>query len=509
MKISRRGTLRTAMTGIAFAATTAVGQEGRPPEAAASTVSGESSSLGLGAVEAVAAMRRGELKAEAHAGALVAQAQRLAPLNAFRKLDVQAVLEAARAADKAYARGQASGQLHGLPIPIKDSINTRSLPTSNGTQALAEFRPARDAGVLSRLLHEGAIVMGKTNLHEVSLGWTSNNEIFGPVRNPYDRTRSPGGSSGGSAVAVAARMAPVAIAEDTWGSIRIPSGFCGIAGFRPSRGRYPDDGIMPLTQVFDQVGLMARFMEDLIMIDRVAARDPWTVKPVQASNVRIALCAPLWDGVDSEIERVAQDAMARLREAGLTVIDAPAPFARNAAKIVGAIAPYELQESIATFLRQQDTGVSFADLHAKLSPRVKGVMDAIISSANKSGRQAYEVALAHREALQSELATYVRDHRIQALVFPSAMVQPPKIGEEAEVTINIDNKISSIDAFGRNAGLATCAGMTSLVLPAGLTTGGLPVGLEFASLHGQDRQLLSLGLLLERSLGRIEAPVDL
>jgi Asp-tRNA(Asn)/Glu-tRNA(Gln) amidotransferase A subunit family amidase len=168
-------------------------------------------------------------------------------------------LEAARAADKARAAGATLGMLHGLPIPVKDSVNTKDLPTSNGTRALRDFKAKDDAAVLKPLFAQGAILMGKTNLHELSYGWTSNNATFGPVRNPYDPEHVPGGSSGGSAAAVAARIAPLAIAEDTLGSIRVPASMCGLAGLRSTFGRYPDDGIMPLTvNKFDQVGPLAR-----------------------------------------------------------------------------------------------------------------------------------------------------------------------------------------------------------------------------------------------------------
>jgi indoleacetamide hydrolase len=173
--------------------------------------------IGLTAVAAVAAMQSGEIKAEDYARALLARAQHLASLNAFRTLDRERVLEAARAADKLRAAGAALGALHGLPIPVKDSVNSKALPTSSGTRALRDFRPRGDAGVLKALLAQGAILMGKTNLHELSLGWTSNNGVFGSVHNPYDPTRVPGGSSGGSGVAVSAGWR-------RWRSAKTPSG---------------------------------------------------------------------------------------------------------------------------------------------------------------------------------------------------------------------------------------------------------------------------------------------
>lgn len=462
--------------------------------------------IALDAVQAVTAMHRGEMTAEAYAGALLARAERLVTLNAFRTLDAAAVLEAARAADLARAQGARLGRLHGLPIPVKDSINTRALPTSNGTRALKTFRPSADAGLVTRLAAEGAIVMGKTNLHEISFGWSSDNAGFGTVRNPYDPARSPGGSSGGSAAAVAAGMAPLAVAEDTWGSIRLPAAFCGLAGLRPSRGRYPDDGIMPLTRAFDQAGPLARSVTDLILFDAVAAGDDAPVTAPAASEIRIALPAPLWAGLDPEVERVTREAVARLRAAGVTCVELPpSAEAGRAGEIVGTIVAYELRDSLADFLRDQGTGLSFEALHAQLGANVRSLMDALALPPHRPSREAYEAALRRRERLTADLSASMRAHGVQALAFPAAMVRPPRIGEEMDVSF-ADRTIPAFEALGRNAALGSCAGLASLVLPAGLDGGGLPVGLEFASLRGGDRNLLALGLALEPILGTTVPP---
>src|SRR6185312_7305309 len=149
------------------------------------------------------------------------------------------------------------------------------------------FQPKMDAAVVRPLLAQGAIVMGKTNLHELSCGWTSNNATFGPVLNPYDRTRTPGGSSGGSGAAVAARIAPLAIGEDTYGSIRVPATFCGLVGLRPTFERYPDDGVMPLShRRFDQVGPLARAVGDVILFDSAVTGQTETLSPRPLAGVR-------------------------------------------------------------------------------------------------------------------------------------------------------------------------------------------------------------------------------
>src|SRR6516165_6125473 len=270
----------------------------------------------LSATAAVEAMRKGDVRAEDYARALLDRAQQLASLNAFRTLNREMVLEAARAADKARAAGATLGMLHGLPIPVKDSVNTKDLPTSNGTRALEEFKAKDDAAVLKPLLAQGAILMGKTNLHELSYGWTSNNASFGPVRNPYDPQHVPGGSSGGSAAAVAGRIAPLAIAEDTLGSIRVPASMCGLAGLRPSFGRYPDDGIMPLTvNKFDQVGPLARSVADLLMFDLAVTGERGPVSQVPLEGTRIGLVPEYWSGLDPEVERVGSEALLTSRPA--------------------------------------------------------------------------------------------------------------------------------------------------------------------------------------------------
>jgi Asp-tRNA(Asn)/Glu-tRNA(Gln) amidotransferase A subunit family amidase len=239
--------------------------------------------LELSATEAVARMSRGEMTVERYASALLARCEALRALNAFIALEPPRVLEAARVCDKRRAAGEKPGPLFGLPIPVKDSVNTADYPTTAGTPGLRDFRPAEDAPIVQALRAGGALVLGKTNLHELSYGWTSNNQAFGAVHNPYDPKRIPGGSSGGTAAAVAARMAPLGVAEDTEGSIRVPAAWCGISGFRPSTGRYSTRACVPISPLFDQVGPHSRNVADLALFDSVAAND-WP--PLQAPSLQ-------------------------------------------------------------------------------------------------------------------------------------------------------------------------------------------------------------------------------
>jgi len=500
--VDRREFLFSAMTPAGGMAT------GRADASRTRSANTQRSLTDLSALAAVTAIRNGELKAEDYARALLGRAQQLESLNAFRTLDADSVLEAARAADKTRASGASLGALHGLPIPVKDSVNSKALPTLNGTGALRDFRPKDDATVLKSLLAQGGILMGKTNLHELSYGWTSNNEIFGAVHNPYAPTHVPGGSSGGSGVAVAARMAPLAVAEDTWGSIRVPASMCGLAGLRPSFGRYSDDGIMPLTEAkFDQLGPLARSVADLALFDSVLTGDHAALRATPWRDVRIGIAPKsLLSGLDPEVERITSAAFHKLRAAGVTLIEAELPDAANASLgTVATILAYETMPAIAAFLQAQGTEITFDQLLQQAGANTRDALKAYALPPNRPTQAAYESALIQRLQIREEIRGYFQQHGLIALAFPPVMVPPPKIGQEAEVEIR-GQKVSLLVAMGRNTALGSCASMAGLVLPAGMTSNGLPVGLEFDALTGNDRGLLALGLSVEKVLDPIPAP---
>jgi Asp-tRNA(Asn)/Glu-tRNA(Gln) amidotransferase A subunit family amidase len=297
---------------VAAAVSVAEGTAPRDSEPSATLPLTTSSLTELSACDAVQSMVRGELTAERYAGALLARCESRRALNAFITLEPERVLEHARACDRQRRSGAKLGPLFGLPIPVKDSVNTRDYPTTGGTPALRHFRPAQDAPVVESLKGAGAIVLGKTNLHELSFGWTTNNLAFGAVHNPYDDKRIPGGSSGGTAAAIAARLAPLGVAEDTEGSIRVPAAFCGIAGFRPTTRRYSTKGCVPISSLFDQVGPHARTVQDLALFDSVAAGDPSPLAAKPLRGVRLGVVRDYWFvDLHPEVERIADEALAR------------------------------------------------------------------------------------------------------------------------------------------------------------------------------------------------------
>ncbi|WP_017669089.1 amidase family protein [Sandarakinorhabdus sp. AAP62] len=449
----------------------------------------------LSASAAVALMASGELTAEDYATALLARCGQGAHLNAFISLDVSQVLEQARAADAHRAAGRPLGLLHGLPVPVKDSVNTRDYPTTGGTNALREFRPATDAACVALLREAGAIVLGKTNLHELSFGWTSTNTAFGAVRNPHDPTRIPGGSSGGTAAAVAAGMAPLGVAEDTGGSIRVPAALCGLFGFRPTTGRYPSTGVVPMTALFDQVGPHARCMDDIMLFDAVMTGDASSIAPALLAGLRIGLCRDFhFAGLDAGVAAAVEDAIARLQAAGVVMVDVELPGL--AALTDAACMPilfHDTLPSLADYLAMHDAPVSLAEVQAQVaSPDVQAALS-LCAQFNDGPDTGYVTARdMHRPALQRLLAACFVEHDIAALLFPTTMVTATPIGSDSMVTINgVDVPFAT--AIGRNILPGSTAGLPGLVMPCG-RTGGLPVSIELDGPAGSDRQLLAIGM---------------
>ena len=465
--------------------------------------------LELTAVDVVAKLKSGEVTAERYASALLERCQEGKTLNAFITLPEEQVLEAARAADRLRASGAKLGALHGLPIPVKDSVNTKDMPTTGGTPALRNFRPREDAPLVRTLLGAGAIVLGKTNLHELSFGWTSNNLAFGAVHNPYDVKRIPGGSSGGTAVAVATRMAPLGVAEDTEGSIRVPAAMCGIAGFRPTTGRYISTGVVPISPLFDQIGPHARTVGDLALFDSVVTSDWAPLSATELKGMKLGVGRNYWfTGLDDEVENVANQSLKKLQAAGVEIVEADVPeLARLIESTTIPIQLHDVRFALAKYLEEYGAGVTFDQLISKASADIqRDFRDILPGGRLFVGEANYQVARdQHLPKLKEVYRQYFARTGVAAIVFPATMIPPPYIGDDVEVSIG-GKKVAFETAVARNIAPGSTAGLPGLVLPAGTVTGGLPIGLEFDGPSGSDRSLLALGLSLERVLGQIAAP---
>ena len=464
----------------------------------------------LSAVEAAARIRAGTLKSEDLVRALIDVIERKRDLNAFITFDRDRALASARKADALAARKSFAGVLHGVPIVVKDNIHVAGVPSSAGTPALKAFVPTRNAPVAEKLIRAGAIVLGKTNMHELAFGITSNNAAFGPARNAYDPSRIAGGSSGGTGNAIAARMAAAGLGSDTGGSVRIPAALNGISGLRPSLGRYSQEGITPIAHTRDTAGPMAREVADLVLLDTIitGARDK--VAPASLSGLRVGVPrAVFWKNLDPETERLATAALDRLRGAGAEVVEVDMPgLAELNGKVSFPVALYEANVDLTRYLKRYRIPLDIKGLAERIaSPDVKGLFASAIVPGAKDAipEKVYRDALATRPALQRLYAETFKTHGIAALVFPTTPLPAAPVGDDQTTKLN-GADVPTFSTFIQNTDPGSNAGIPGLTVPIGRTAAGLPVGLALDGPAGSDRRLLGIGLALEALFGRLPAP---
>ena len=464
----------------------------------------------LSAVEAAARIRAGTLKSEDLVRALIDVIERKRDLNAFITFDRDRALASARKADALAARKSFAGALHGVPIVVKDNIHVAGVPSSAGTPALKAFVPTRNAPVAEKLIRAGAIVLGKTNMHELAFGITSNNAAFGPARNAYDPSRIAGGSSGGTGNAIAARMAAAGLGSDTGGSVRIPAALNGISGLRPTLGRYSQEGITPIAHTRDTAGPMAREVADLVLLDTIitGARDK--VAPASLRGLRVGVPrAVFWKNLDPETERLATAALDQLRSAGVEVLEVDMPgLVELNAKVSFPVALYEANVDLTRYLKRYRIPLDIKGLAERIaSPDVKGLFASAIVPGAKDAipEKVYRDALATRPALQRLYAETFKTHGIAALVFPTTPLPAAPVGDDQTTMLN-GADVPTFFTFIQNTDPGSNAGIPGLTVPIGRTAAGLPVGLELDGPAGSDRRLLGIGLALEALFGRLPAP---
>lgn len=469
----------------------------------------------LGVAEAAALIRSGELSSVELTEALLAQADRHKHLNAFITLDRDKALAAARRADTARAAGKIRGPLHGVPLVIKDNIHVAGLPNTAGTPALKDFVPKTSAPVAQALIDAGAVILGKTNMHELAFGIAGYNEAFWQqepigVRNPYDATRIAGGSSSGTGAAIGARIAPGGLGSDTGASSRLPATLSGGAGFRPTIGRYSGEAITPISHTRDTAGPMARTVADVALLDAVITGQ----KPVRAAGLRgvkLGLYrAYYFADLDADTRAVTDAALARLRAAGAQIIEVDMP---DLARLNGAtsfpVALYEAYDDLAAYLQKHGTNLTVEAVAAQIASKdVKGTYDALVIPRKLPGpdglvdaRPAYDNAIkVTRPALIKHYADTFAKYGIDALIYPSNPQVAVKQGPEAAALPVFLNFIRNLDPNSN-------AGIPSLGIAAGLgPVTGLPVGIQIDGPGGSDRRLLEIGMGIEQVLGRLPPP---
>jgi len=428
-------------------------------------------------------------------------------INAFITVN-EGAMAAADALDAERQGGRVRGPLHGIPLVIKDNYDTKDLPTTGGSLALATFRPGKDAFQVDRLRQAGAIIVGKTNLHELAAGIVTVSSLGGQTRNPYDPTRNPGGSSGGTGAAIAASFGPAGLGTDTCGSIRIPSAHNNLVGLRPSAGLSSRTGVIPLSHTQDVAGPLARTVRDIaVLLDATVASDP-DDPATEASRGRVpasyvdALAGATLKGArvgllksmfgdmpaDTEAGDIVRAALDRIKAAGADVVELDVPnlteLLRNSS-VIDAEFKFDLADYLAarpsapvrSLGEILERGLYHENLDATLRRR---------NAVEARDSESYRTQLVRRADVAKAVRAAMDEQKLTAIAYPTLKRKAALIGEPQA---------------GANCQLSASTGFPSLALPAGFTPDGLPIGLEFLGRAFGETELLRLGDAYEHEVG--------
>lgn len=453
----------------------------------------------LDAVATVAALKEGSVSPAAYAEALAERAAKHADLNALQSFDAGQVVRAAAAAFEA----DPEAALAGLPIVAKDNINTTAYPTSGGTKALLRHTPATDAGVVQRITKVGGFIGAKAGMHELAFGITSNNAVTGAVHNPADPGLIAGGSSGGTAAAVAAGIFPAGLGTDTGGSCRIPAALCGVIGFRPTTGRYDSDGVVPISHTRDTVGTLARSTRDIALFDGVLSGDDAALAELAMTDVTLGVPRNMfYDNLDPVVAAAVEAQLSVLSAAGAKLVDVDFDgiWPHNEAFSFPVVF-YEVMRDLPAYLAEHAPEVSFETLIKGIgSPDVAGAIGSQLGD-EAMPEAAYRAAMdVHRPAMRQMYGKVFEDNGLDAIVFPTTPLPARPIGEDETVTLNGD-QYPTFPTYIRNTDLGSNIGAPGISLPCPVSS-GLPVGIEFDGLPGKDRALLALARAAEKSMAR-------
>ena len=437
--------------------------------------------------------------------------------NAFISFSEDRALGAARRVDDKLARGENPGPLAGVPVAVKDVIVTKGVRTTCGSKLLANYIPPYDATAIERLEAAGGVILGKTNCDEFAMGSSNENSAFHPVHNPSDTSRVPGGSSGGSAAAVAAGMAVIALGSDTGGSIRQPASFCGVVGLMPTYGRVSRYGLIAFASSLDHIGPLARTVKDAaIVLGAIAGRDPMDStsanvsvpdyaaeieKPVRGLKIGVAK-EYFGEGLDSEVRKAVEAAVQKLASLGCEVVPVSLPHTAYAIPTYYIVATAEASSNLARF-----DGVRYgyrARNASMLSDMYRRTRDEGFGAEVKRRIMlgTYALSAGYYDAYylkaQKVRTLLTRDFdeafsKVDAIVTPTSPTPAFKLGEKA----NDPLAMYLADIYTVTADLA---GIPGISIPCGETREKLPIGLQILGRHFDEATILRLAQAYERAV---------
>ncbi|WP_232699293.1 amidase [Brevibacillus daliensis] len=412
-------------------------------------------------------------------------------LRAFICVQNEGSMKAAKQAENEIMKGEVRGKLHGIPLAIKDVIHVKGTPTTGGSRLLRDWWPDEDATVVSKLKAAGAIIVGKANLHEFAMGATSENPHFGTVRNPWDHTKISGGSSGGSAVAVATGMSVAALGTDTAGSIRLPAALTGTVGLKPTYGLVSRHGSLPFSWSFDHIGPMTRTVRDAaLMLEVIAGYDPLDAATTSHSSfqkseplfdlsgVTIGICRSyFFENIEPELNEMLEEAMSCLEKLGARLVFIELPFLDEAGwaqKIIGQSEGYSFHEP---FLRD------FKDLYGP------DVLYRLNFGSNVTASEYLKAQRIRHQFIQSTLAEM---KEVDLLLSPMNHSYAFEIG-----SVSPEQSISNMFRLAK-APLISLLGFPALALQSGFTHDGMPAGMQLIAKPFEEARLLAVGECYER-----------
>lgn len=403
---------------------------------------------------------------------------------------------------------ESSGELAGMPYAVKDNIDTVALPTSANTPALVGTTRDVDHAVLARLDDAGALMVGKTNLHELAFGITTGAAAHPATRNPFDSSRSPGGSSGGSGAAVGSGIVPFALATDTGGSVSIPAAWCGVYGYRPTIGRWPsDDHAAPLSKTRDAVGVIAESLELAQRVDAVVRDHHTDVTPPAKFRVGVpredsTYLNPLADDVRERWDRTLQ-ALMQTDTIELVQVETTQLHELDAACGIGIVL-YETARDLSAYLEALPTPVTFKQvMEQAAADDVRGLLE--IAWEQRNNHDEYQELLTLHQQLRQAWEQLFTDNRITGLLRPTTPISPTPIGDEFTTTA-FGEEVPTFATVTRNTGPGSTAGLPAVTIPVGIGTAGLPVGVTIDGARRDDDMLFALATAIDSHVG-VRSPI--
>ncbi len=437
-------------------------------------------------------------------------------VHAYLTLSEDRAMQQAERIDRMAAAGEALPPLAGVPVGIKDVMVTKGVRTTAGSKILENFIPPYDCTAVARLEAAGAIVLGKMNCDEFAMGSSNENSAYGPVRNPRDRSRVPGGSSGGSAAAVAAGTAVATLGSDTGGSIRQPASFCGVVGLMPTYGRVSRYGLIAFASSLDHIGPLTRTVKDAaIMLRVIAGRDPMDSTsadvPVPAYEVELtrAVRGPkigvpreyVGEGLDPEVRAAVENGIAKLREAGCEIVPISLPHTKYAIPTYYVIATAEASANLARYdgvrygYRSKDARTLSA-MYRKTRDEGFGaeVKRRIMLGTYALSSGYYDAYYLKAQRVRTLLARDFEEafRKVDAIVTPTAPTPAFRLGEKADDPLSM----YLADIYTVTADLA---GIPGISVPCGQNSSGLPIGLQVLGRHFDEGTVLRVAEAVFRS----------